>query len=191
MKVANKISVSFLITGVILTTTVVYSFYTISKSNLTKSIHEHLKTATQSRADHIEACLANYKTAIRFLTRVSGSLFRDLLSTSKNSPVYTKKLEIVNNRIKVIIRSQQEMSKITLLDKNGIVVTSSHKASIGSDRSDYYTYLNGNKAPYQIRDMHISKVSKLPAINASIPLFSNDELLGVIIAYFNVFFPSS
>jgi len=78
------------------------------------------------------------------------------------------------------------MSKITLLDKNGIVVTSNDKASIGSDRSTDYTYLKGNKAPYQIRDMHISKTSEIPAVNTAIPFLSNDEFLGVIIVDLNL-----
>ena len=57
MKIANKISISFLIVGAVLTTVAGSIFYTISKNNLQNAIFEHLKTATQSRAHHIEGFL--------------------------------------------------------------------------------------------------------------------------------------
>jgi len=57
MKIANKISVSILITGLVLTIIGGSVLYTISRNNLGNAIFRHLESTARSRARHVETCL--------------------------------------------------------------------------------------------------------------------------------------
>jgi len=69
MKIGNKISISFLITGAVLITVGGTIYYTISRNNLQNAIFAHLKTAAQSRAHHIETFLNIQKERIMQLSQ--------------------------------------------------------------------------------------------------------------------------
>ena len=68
MKIANKISLSFLITALILTGIAVPIFYTTARNNLENAIFEHLKTTARSRRHRIETLLETGKEAIKKLS---------------------------------------------------------------------------------------------------------------------------
>jgi len=183
VKIANKISLSFLITAVMLTAVAASIFYTIAGNNLEKAIFEHLRTTAQSRANHIETFLEAHKQTVELVA--SGFIFQELLSASKDTPGYSKKLEVVSSRINTAIKVHKEILGISLFDKNGIVVASTDEASVGSDKSADKTYLKTSEATY-IRDMHFSEISGIPAIDIGAPVLLNGESLGVVVADLDV-----
>ncbi len=91
MKVANKISLSFLITAVILTFISITIIYITVKDKIEEQIFDHLMTAAQSRANHLETFLEEQKETVEQITVTPA--FTELLITSKNNPAYNQKLE--------------------------------------------------------------------------------------------------
>ena len=182
MKISNKISLSFLITGIILTTIPASIAYTMFRNNLKNAIFEHLKTAAQARANHVETYLEDHRHVVELLG--AGVTFKEFLSINKDTPEHNK-LRRVNRRIKNLIEVNKELVKVSLLDKNGIVVASTDQASVGSDKSADNTYLKAKEATY-IKDIHISETFGMPAVDIATPVLLNGEPLGVIIADLNV-----
>jgi hypothetical protein len=144
MKIANKISLSFLITPVILTTAALSIYYPMTRDNLEKAIFEHLTTAAESRANHVETFLEKHRQAVELLG--AEIIFYELLSTNKDDPEYNKKSERVNDRLQNMIDIHGEILEVSLLDKNGMVVASTHEAAVGSDRSAEEIYLEAKES---------------------------------------------
>ena len=182
MKISNKISLSFLITGIILTTIAASIAYTMFRNNMEKAILEHLRTTARSRANHIETFLEDHKHVVEVLT--AGAIFKELLTTSKDTPEHNQKLRRVNRRIKNLIEVNKELVKVSLLDKNGTVVASTDQASVGSDKSADNTYLKAKESTY-IAGIHIYETSGIPDLDIATPVLLNGEPLGVIIADLN------
>ncbi len=180
MKIANKISLSFLITAIILTTISASIFYTMARNNLESAIFDHLTTTSQSRGKHIETFLESHIHIVELLA--AGVNSKELLTASKDTPEYNRKLKKVNSGIRNVIKVDKEIFELCLLDKNGIVVASTDEASVGSDKSADNTYLKAKEAAY-IRDIYISKTSGMPAIDIAAPVLLNGESLGVIIVH--------
>ena len=178
MKIANKISLSFLLTVVIIITAAGAIYYTAAKNNLKNAIFDHLTTAAQSRAEHIETFLEVHRHVVELLA--AGLIFEELLTTSKDTPEYNQRLKRVNNGIRNVIKVDKEIFKVSVLDKNGIVVASTDEASVGSNKSADKTYLKAKEATC-IEDMHIHKPAGVPYIDIAAPVLLNGESLGVII----------
>jgi len=131
-----------------------FIIYTVTENILSQAIHKHLMTSAQSRANHIETLLDENKQAVELLG--TGVIFNELLSMSKEAPGYNQKLNRVNRRIKGLMEVHQEFFKLSLLDKKGIVITSTDEASVDSDKSADDVYLKGKESTF-IEDLHISK----------------------------------
>jgi len=183
MKIANKISFSFLITALILTAIAAPISYITAKKNLEDRIYAHLRTTAQSRANHIETYFKEHKQTVELLAQ--GVIFKELLSTSKEAPEYKKKLERVNKRINNVIEVHKEIFKVCLLDKNEIVVASTDKACLESNRCSKKTFLRAKEASY-IGSIHICELSGSPAQDIAAPVLFNGESPGVIIADIDV-----
>ncbi len=183
MKIANKISLSFLITALILTAIAAPIFYITAKKNLEDRIYAHLRTTAQSRANHIETYFKGHKQTVELLAQ--GVIFKELLSTSKEAPEYKQKLERVNKRINNVIEVHKEIFKVCLLDKNGIVVASTDKACLESNRCNKKTFLRAKEASY-IGSIHICELSGRPAQDIAAPVLFNGESPGVIIVDIDV-----
>lgn len=82
MKIANKISLSFLIPAVILANITAAISYTIIKSNVEKAIFAHLRVIAQSRARHIEMFLEEHKNHVRLLSKLKP--IGSILSSGQN-----------------------------------------------------------------------------------------------------------
>lgn len=183
MKIGNKISLSFLLTVVMITTVAGSIYYTATKNNLKNAIFDHLTTVAKSRANHVETFLEDHRQTIELVA--SGLIFQELLSTSKDTPEYNKKLEIVSSRINAVITANKGILEISLLDKNGTVVASTDEASVGSDKSADNTYLKAKESTY-IADIHIYETPGIPDLDIATPVLLNGESLGVIIAGLDV-----
>jgi len=182
MKIANKMSLSFLLGVVILTVIITSIAYTMFRKNLQKTIFAHLSTTVQSRAHHIETILEEHKSIIEILA--GDSAFKELLGTNRDTPEYNIKLERVNNRLRNIMH-HENAPEIELLDKNGLLVASCHHAPGGSDKSADGTYIKIEETTY-ISDLYISKTYGTPAIKVATPVFLNGEFSGIVIGNINL-----
>ena len=179
MKVANKINLSFLITAVILTSVSISIVYITVKNKFEEQIFDHLMTAAQSRADHLEAFLKEQKETVEQITVIPA--FKELLITSKNNPAYNQKLEQTIEALGYNLHD--EFYGTFLLDKNGTIVSSVNRGSIGLDKSSDPYFLNAKEETY-IKDAYYSTATGKNSIAVSSPIIGNktNQLLGVIVA---------
>ncbi len=184
MKISRKISLSFLITAVILTIIGVSIVYTVVRSNLEKEINDHLITAAVSRANHLKTFLEGHKLTVHVM--LSETLFIEFLSLSKDNPEYDKKLERVSVGINEMIKANNEILKINLLDKKGVVVVSTDEALIGSDYSSNDGYIKAKEEGLYIEDIHLHGTAGIPAMAITASILVNNEFLGVIVADLSV-----
>lgn len=179
MRIARKISLSFLITALGLTTIAVSIIHGVVRNNIEKSIFSHLMTAAQSRATHIETLLREHKEKIELMA--SSPLFIGLLR-SKHTPEYNKTLDAVRARLNRIMEVDSGIHKVSILDRNGVVIVSTDEPPVASDENDNQIYLKARESVY-ISDVHYlkNKTSGIPAIVIAAPLSLNGRFLGVII----------
>jgi len=181
MRIANKISLSFLIITVILATFVMAIIFTVVRVNMTNAIFSHLSTAVKSRASHIRSVLVEYRQAVELMA--SEGSFGELLSISKNNPEYNEKLNGVNNRINTAIKISGDILNVSILDGNGTVVASTVDL-VGSDKSSDQAYVRARESA-SVGDVQISKTSGMPVLEITVPVLLNGESIGIIIAESN------
>jgi PAS domain S-box-containing protein len=180
MKIATKISLSFFIVALILTSATASILYIIAKDNLQKSIYNNLVTAVASRTNHIEAFLEKNKEIAIILAE--SVVFRNLLTASNKDTNYALKFSEARERLKKTEKADTEIYEIFLLDKQGKIILSSDESKIGLDRSNDAYFLGGSKATY-IKDAHQSEISGRDSIAVASPVKDNkgDEIVGVVV----------
>ena len=151
---------------------------TVSKNIVEQEVHDHLESVAKSRANHIETLLNKYKqTAERMAT---GIHFRNIVDPSKD---YNQSIEQVNRRINTIIQSTEDISRVRVLDKNGIVVASCH-TDVGQNKSAAEIFLKGKEGVY-IGDIHSSNFTGNIVIGVAAPILVNGEFSGVLIVNYD------
>ena len=151
---------------------------TVSTSIIEEQVGNHLETTAQSRAHHIETVLGGYRKTAGMVA--TGNGFRDAVDDSKN---HTDRLDSVNKRIDIILQSHEDISRIRILDKNGIVIASSH-ADVGFDKSASEIFLKGREEVY-IRDIHTSVFTGNEVISIAMPILVDGKFSGVLIVNFD------
>ena len=179
MKIARKISLSFLITTVILAVVSVAILYSVTRNNLEKMIFNHLTTAAASRARHIETYLEEQKDKIELIK--AAPTFKELLITPKNNPTYNEKLKKIEELLSYYI--YKEFYEVFLLGKNGIIVFSTNRRSIGHDKSNNPYFIYAKEETY-IKDVYYSATSRKNAIAVASPIIDDktEQMLGVVVA---------
>ncbi len=178
MKIQIKILVIiFLLILVTGAATIIVS-QTISTNIVEKEIYNHLVTTAESRADHIETLLNEHKQNIEMMA--TGDPFRVIVDPSKD---YNQSIEQVNRRINAIIQSNEDISRVRVLDKNGIVIASSNP-DVGFDKSASEIFLKGKEEVY-ISDLHTSEFTGIEVISVAAPILVNGEISGVIVVNFD------
>jgi signal transduction histidine kinase/predicted transcriptional regulator len=167
-----------LLTVILIAGMVIIVSQTISANIVGHATCNHLVDTAQSRANHIETLLNMYKqTAERMAT---GNHFRNVVDPSKD---YNQSMEQVNRRINTIIQTNADVSGVRVLDRNGIVVASSH-TEVGQNKSAAEIFLQGKEGVY-IRDLHTSEFSGNQVISVAAPILVNGEFSGVIVVNFD------
>ncbi len=181
MKIANKISLAFLATGIILTTLAGSIFYLIARSSLQRAIYAQLDSAIRSRKNHIETYLEMLKLSVGQLSQ--SVVLENFLKTDKESLKKNEALELAMQRLISTKLAAPYVYEFLLLDKTGKVVASSNETNIGLDKSSDAFFIGAQKEIY-IKDAYYSEVLHRPLIAASAPMLDRDtnRLLGVIVA---------
>ncbi|CAN2038999.1 histidine kinase [Candidatus Magnetomoraceae bacterium gMMP-15] len=179
MKIQTKIF-SIVFIGILITSAIVIlTSSIISKNSLKRHIYDHLRDIAVSRAHHIESILINYKKVVKMLA--SGNVFTELIA-NKNS---TEALAAINQRIKKLLKTNTEISRVRILDKNGDVIVSTHIKSGIDKTGNKEMFLNG-KHGFYIKDVYISMITGTKVISISFPMLANGEFLGILIMNFEV-----
>ncbi len=152
---------------------------TIARNIVEGEICNQLANSAQSRANHIGTILNGYIQVAELMA--VGNAFRDSVDESKN---YTKSIEQVNRKINSTVGPNGEISRIRLLDKNGIVIASSH-ADVGQNKSADDIFLKGKESVY-LGDVHTSEFTGGKVISTAAPILVDGESSGVLVLNFDV-----
>lgn len=178
-----KIQRKFQIIALLLLTTVSIITILISRNISTNIIKQqianNLINATQSRAKHIETLLGQYKELTKMVS--TGVAFRDALN---ENIAQAQRIDFVNQRIKTMIETQEEISRIRILDKEGITIVSSYEDT-GIDKSTHEIFLMGKEGVF-IGDLHLSLFTRKYVLSISAPISLNKQFAGVLVINFDV-----
>ncbi len=117
MKIGTKISLSFFVTAIIVTTVATPIFYLIGKSNLEDAIFSHLVTTAKSRTQHIETFLEMSKNSVMQLSK--SVIFKNILRMSKQDPDYSKIFDMAIHRLERTEEYMESVCEVFILSKNG------------------------------------------------------------------------
>ncbi|MCD6486053.1 MAG: HAMP domain-containing protein, partial [Syntrophobacterales bacterium] len=181
MKIASKISLSFLILIVLFTSILIPVFYTIATDNLKGSIYSNLKEVAQSRASAVEIFLDSGKESIRQLSE--SITIKKFLLADKTASNYRQRSEDVIQRLRSTANIMKYTYGVFILDRNGIVVASSEPAEIGANKSSDPYFLEGKKGAF-IKDAYMSDTKKAASIAFSAPVYGESDInwLGVVVS---------
>ena len=121
MKIANKISLSFLAVSLLLAGTALPILYTVAKGNLQKSIYNNLATACCFRSDHIKTYLEMLEISVGQLSK--STVLENLLKINgKEDSLQGEAFEAATKSIKRTKEANPSIAEFMLLDKTGKVV---------------------------------------------------------------------
>jgi C4-dicarboxylate-specific signal transduction histidine kinase len=185
MKIANKITVSFLVTGLALTAIAGSAFYTISVNNLKDAIFRHLETTAESRALHIETFLNMQKERIIQLSQ--SIVLENFLRTNQQDPDYMDKFDMAERRLESTEKVSKYIDEVFVLNAKGKTVASSDRSKIGLDKSTDAYFLGAKSGPY-VKDAYLSKTTGQKSIAVSAPIKDRETkaLLGVAVGRVNL-----
>lgn len=145
-----------------------------------QQITNNLITTTQSRTKHIETLLGEYKELTKMVS--TEITFRDAL----NENIFrAQRVDEVNQRIKTIIETHEEISRIRVLDKEGIIIASSRERT-GIDKSTLEIFLKGREGIF-IGDLHLSPFTNKYVLSISAPILLNNQFAGVLVINFDAY----
>jgi len=178
MKIRTKLGVFPIALAIMLIVSLLITII-ISKNIVQKQVGNHLLTTAQSRAHNIETLLNDDKKTVRILS--VGIPFTNGLDPTID---YTKRMTECNLRIKRTIEIDPDISRIRVLNKNGIVIASSHE-DVGFDQSAEEIFLKGKDNVY-IGEIHKSEYTGNLVFSISAPIFVRDIFSGVLIVNFDI-----
>ena len=181
MKIANKISLSFFVTVLILVIVTISVVYVETKDFLQDAISAHLITTAESRVRHVETFLETQKDRIIQLSQ--SIVIRGFLSADKRDAAYKKHYNNTIKRLQGTEKIFKDVDEIFVLDVNGKIVASSNEREIGLDRSGNAYFLGGKLDSY-IKDIYLSKATDEKSFAVSAPIMDEKtgNLLGVVVA---------
>ncbi len=185
MKIANKISVSFLVTGFGLTAIGGFALYKISEINLKNEIFRHLEATAESRTLHIETFLNMQKEEIIQLSQ--SIVLENFLRTNQQDPDYMDKFDMAERRLESTEKVSKYIDEVFVLNAKGKTVASSDRSKIGLDKSTDAYFLGAKSGPY-VKDAYLSKTTGQKSIAVSAPIKDRETkaLLGVAVGRINL-----
>ncbi|MCK5509634.1 MAG: cache domain-containing protein, partial [Desulfobacterales bacterium] len=179
MKIRTKILFSTLLL-VMVAGTIIIVVNHIATRNMTEGhVYDHLRAVAESRTSHIRTVLTIHGEIAMMMA--AGNAFRDVVDRNKNR---AQTLTQVDRRIRSIIKSHYEISRIRVLNKYGMVVASSH-TDVGLNKSDNDVFLKGKKGVW-FGDPHISLFTGNIVMSTASPIFVNNELSGVLVINYDM-----
>lgn len=145
MKIANKISISCLLTAVSLGAIAGAVFYSIAKTNLEQAIFAHLETTAKSRAHHVENLLEERKREVELMAE-SFHIETTLETIINNHPDSMKLIEETKSELEELLHPETGLYEIFILNPDGKIIASTDQSRVGLDKSaDAYFLAAKNK----------------------------------------------
>ncbi|MCK4852280.1 MAG: HAMP domain-containing protein, partial [Candidatus Omnitrophica bacterium] len=181
MKIGRKITVSFLMAGLMIAGIAVPVTYITARDIIKRSIFAYLSTTAASRAAHVDTFLETSKEAILQLSK--SIVVERFLSTGKKGEDYDRNQGTGTYRLNNTNTHLKRIYDIFVLNKHGIVVASSHGPDVGKDKRNDPYFLGGKKGIF-IKDAYISADKKVPTIGFAAPILDKEKnsVLGVVVA---------
>jgi len=179
MKLQKKISLITISLLLMVGITSILISRNISTNIIKQQITNNLINTTQSRAKHIETLLEQYRELTKMVS--TGVVFRDVVDESID---YNRRIEKVSQRVKDIIETQEEISRIRVLDKEGIIIIASSHEDIGMDKSTHEIFLKGKEGAF-VGDLHLSSLTHKYVLSISAPILLNNQFAGVLVINFD------
>ncbi len=179
MKIRTMLAIFLPVIIVIMAILILILAIYVSKDVIQNQVGNHLLTTAQSRAHNIETLLNDYKETVQILA--VGIPFTNILDHNIN---YAKRMKECNLRIERTTECNPKISRIRILNNNGIVLSSSNE-DIGFDQSKDEIFLKG-KEGIHIGEVHFSGFTQNLVISISAPIFLRGKLSGVLIINFNI-----
>ena len=179
MKIRTKLSMFPIVLAIFLIVAFLITLI-ISRSTIRNQVGNHLLTTAQSRAEHIETLLHNYKEIVQILA--VGIPFTNVLDPTIDID-YEERMMECDLIIQRTVEIDPNISRIGILNKNGIVINSCHE-DIGSDLSEDTIYINGKEGVH-VGVIHKSEYTENLAISISAPIFVRDKFSGVLVVNFD------
>ena len=179
MKIQRKFQIIALLLLTAVSITCILISRNISTNIIKQQITNNLINTTQSRAKHIETLLEQYRELTKMVS--TGVAFRDALN---ENIAQTQRIDFVNQRIKTMVETQEEISRIRVLDKEGIIIASSHEDT-AIDKNTHEIFLIGKERIF-IGDLHLSSFTHKYVLSISTPILLNNQFAGVLVINFDV-----
>lgn len=179
MKIQRKFQIIALSLLITIGITCILISRSISTNIITQQITNNLINTTESRSKHIETLLGEYEEITK--TLATGILFRDAVDESIDT---AQRIEMVKQRIKTIIESHREISRIRVLNKEGIIIVSTHEDT-GIDKSTHEIFLKGKERAF-VGDLHLSSFTHKYVLSVSAPILVDNQFTGVLVINFDV-----
>ena len=173
MKIAHKMMTSFLVVSTLVAVIGVGMVFFVVQGILNTMVVEHLSATVQSRGVHIETVVRSYKDDAAWVANEGA--FRNAVDATKEN---TQAIEAANREIQEVLKVHVNITDISILNKEGIVIASTCK-QIGADENDKETFIKGMKGTYA-GDIHFSSFSRNDVINVTAPILSNGQSSGIV-----------
>jgi len=179
MKINTKLFSTVLIVLVVSGAVVISITGIVSRGMIKKEIFAHLEDVALSRAHHIDTLLAAYKELAGMVA--TGPAFKNLAVNTSD----VQAMAYARQRIHSLIQTDERVSSISMLDKHGDVIVSSHRDAGIDPAGHEELFLHGREGVY-IGDMHIAMFSAANVISIAAPIVVNAEFSGMMIVDIDV-----
>ena len=179
MRIRTKVLLAALTLIMITGISVILVVRDISKQTIEEQTFNHLVTIAEARTEQIKSILDEYGQLTRMVS--TGNVFVDLFSETEPCK---EAIEAVNRRISAMIASNESISRVRVLDRNGFVIASSH-TDIGADNSTDTIFLNVLDGATYIGELHFSQFTDDPVFSVSAPIRVGDRFSGVVVINFD------
>lgn len=183
MKIATKISLSFLITTAIIVSTSVLLSSPTNKNNMQNAIISHLDTTAQSRADHIETLLSMEKEVAQSVAL--NNYVEKLLLANESDFDYEEKKLTVNTRLQKTVDLIEQIVHVSVADRSGVTITGTNLALVGSDKSSDPEFPKLLNRETVISDVKVSPENGSSVISIASPSIVNNEIIGFVFIQVN------
>jgi PAS domain S-box-containing protein len=182
MKLSSKLSLTFFLVPLILTSSLFPVFYSKSKSSLKDNIWANLTSTAKSRANHIETYLNEDKHRVRIMAE-SNLIESAIEKINRNTSDSNKFIAEANLILKDFMKADNEANELFILNPDGKIIASTNEKNIGLDKSGDSVLLGGMKNTI-IKDAHYHEPSGKPTYSISTPVRDDvtKELLGILVA---------
>ena len=178
-KLNRKIIIMFAIVAIALTGISIYTSYNHSKVIVEETVMHYIETTADSRTNHVVTLLQAEKESVGQMAE--SIVIKRLLQAKTGESDFDQKLADVSERLENTVKVGEYVESILVLDKNGMIIASSNKEDIGTDKSGDPHFFEAKKEIF-IKDAYFSSDRNSSGMDFSAPIFDNEgKFLGVVV----------